>query len=142
MKNELAKKPFKKWDLIIYGIIIIVAIVLFAVVFANTKNPDYSFEVTVDGSKVMVIDLEKSNYLIYDKTIVKTDDGNNFLISSHLGFNLLVVNWEEKSLKITDTDCGLSKECTHMNYKDGIIICAPHKLVIKKVDQTPDPVVG
>ena len=126
-------KGFKIFDLILYGVIILIVAVSFIAVFATKdKSPlkgvcvffeeklvfEYDFEndEVVEGEDLVVSNTEKSL-----QVKIKTDDG----------FNLIEID-KKGSVRIIEADCR-GRDCVYspaITDNNGIIFCSPHMLKI------------
>lgn len=143
MKDK-ENKVFKRADLIIYAILFIIAACLFLQSF-KIKSDDVKtngFSVAVKGTVVMTGDFTTKTYVIKDETSVTVVEDGVFEIVSESGKNVIRISWDDGDVKVTDTDCGTTKECTRMSLKNGDIICVPHSLIIRKIGLVADPTVG
>ncbi len=126
--DELAKKPFKKFDIIVYVAILLITVLLF---LPTLKRQEYSgFEVLVENKVVFSYDYARSSYVIYGDSVKKISP-TVFKISANGGYNEITIDTKKKKVYVTDTDCGITKECTQMGGRN-VIICVPHKLVIRE----------
>lgn len=125
-------KPFKKGDVILYAVLIALSVCLFIAV-AFSKNVDFNgFTVQVEGQVVAVCNFDSKSFSLEQNSVCQVENlGNNSykLITKH-GYNTIKVDFEQRTVAVVETDCGYSKECTHMNFADGSIICLPHSVVI------------
>ena len=129
-KDGLTKKPFRVFDLIIYALIAVAIVCLFA--FARPKTGK-SIEVLYKGERVLFYDFETKNFTAGGA--VELIGENKFRIKTEKGYNDIEIDLEKKTATVTDADCK-GKECVKMNLKEGAIICVPHSLVIKYTDDT------
>ncbi len=136
--KNLALKPFRKGDLFVYAIIFAVIITLF--IFLTPRNDQTGFCVYLDGEKVMEYYYETEKAVIYDSEKVSEVEDGSFIVYSLDGYNVLSV--QNDSVKVIETDCGLTKECTKMTLDMGSIICAPHNMVIYALGEDIPPRVG
>lgn len=128
---EKVNKPFKKADVIVYAVLIALGLLLFAFTLGEKPSESNGFTVFFDNKEVLKSDFSSNSVEIVDSEIARKINDNEYIIQTELGYNIIKINFEEKSVKVIDSDCGLSKECARMTLADGIIVCAPHKLVIK-----------
>ncbi len=140
--DNLTSKPFKKRDILGFLILILIIAACFLFLLTKKDGDVNSATVYLKGKAVMQIYFKDEAFSIYDVNSVKKIGENAFIVESDLGFNHLQIDFKNCDIKVTDTDCGTSKECILMNFKDGVIICAPHNLVIKADGETPPPKVG
>ncbi len=136
--KNLTLKPFRKGDLIVYAVILVV---LVALVFACTPRKEkLGFCVYLEGEKVMEYNFATDKAVIYNEKAVSVREDGAFIVYSLVGSNVLKV--ENDSVIVIEADCSLTKECTKMTLDMGSIICAPHNLVIYAVGEVVPPKVG
>lgn len=143
MKDK-ENKVFKRADLIIYAILLVIAVCLFLLSWKMNDDETKSggFSVAVKGKVVMTGDFTTKTYVIKDETSVTLVADDVFEIVCESGKNVISVLWNDGDVKVTETDCGTTKECTYMSLKNGDIICVPHSLVIRAIGVVVDPTVG
>lgn len=143
-----AKKDrgFKIWDLLVYGIVVVIIAVMFIVVFAaKDTSPLQGVCIYIDNSPVFEYDFINGDYSILDDGCVEiiSDDSDKLTANFHFkgeGFNTVEIDKVSVSVTVTDADCG-SKDCTYMRDivdNSGIIYCSPHRLKIIPVGYDPD----
>lgn len=142
MQLKVSDKPFKKWDIAVYAVLIIFTAVLFLSVYGFKTEEGNGFTVALSGRTVMTGNFDDGSYYIADYSAVSVNEDGTFTITSEKGYNVLSVDWQSGDVKVTDTDCGTSKECTFMSLKSGAIICVPHGLTVSVIGKVPDPEVG
>ena len=153
IKQEKENKIFKRWDILVYAIILVVIAVLFLTVFlTKDKSEIEGFKVSIDGSIVYTYNFDTKEEFIVDKNIQileRTD--SNIKIRVHLSdlqsdYNILNVNLQDREIEVLDTDCSVSKDCMSMKIKSmsDTIICVPHKLIVEPIGKgdVKDPSVG
>lgn len=142
MITKVSKKPFKKADILIYAVLVLLTASLFAVPFCKKNDMPSGFIVSLNGKIVMTSDFDAKNVSVIDAQAVTKISDEVYKIISEKGYNSIKIDWDAHNVTVTGTDCGTSKECTLMSLKGGEIICVPHSLVIKPTGFTPDPTVG
>lgn len=135
---ELAKKPFKKGDIIIYCLILLTVALLF--IPTLNKQTFSGFDVFVDNNLVFSYNYNDGTWTAYGNRVSQISDCV-FNIEAVGGYNRITVDKANKKVYVSDTDCGISKECVKMG-KSGVIICVPHKLVIKETNNSETIKVG
>ena len=111
------KKYFKKADLILLAIILVLSILGF-ILLRKTANANSKVEVSVGGQIV--------------KTISLNQDGE-YRIESDYGYNIILVSGGQVCVK--DTDCP-NKDCMDfgsISREGEVILCLPHKLAVRIV---------
>lgn len=122
LKSNIKKTHiFKKWDLIIIGILICLSFIpelVFGIVMGKNYNGTYA-EVTVDGK-------------LYKKILLSEHRGEDQInVETKYGYNLIDI--KDQSIRIIDADCR-DKICVKSGYisKTGeSLVCLPHKLMIE-----------
>lgn len=144
-------KPFEIGDILVYSALFILLLILFVffVIAPSTAKTD-GFNIFIDGNKVAVyrygeglsvVDNSYQSLVIYDhqnKTITIYIDDNK------TEYNVITVNVQNKTAKVTDANCSTSKDCVHTPALGNAIVCAPHKLKITPLgdDGFSPPVTG
>ncbi|MGN0819034.1 MAG: NusG domain II-containing protein [Christensenellaceae bacterium] len=128
--NVLAKKPFKKGDIVVYCLILLTVALL--MIPALHKQEYSGFDVFVDNKLVFSYNYNDGTYTAYGDRVSRVSDCV-FNIDAIGGYNRITVDRASKKVYVSDTDCGVSKECVKMG-KSSVIVCVPHKLVIKETN--------
>lgn len=129
-------KYFTLWDIVPYACVLVIAVALLLVFLLPDKDDMKGFTVVYDDAEIMSYDFDKDEFYfsdgfensfdikedVYGYTVtVKTDDGSN----------VFFIDKEDKSVRMTDSDCSYSQDCTYMPKleKSGdSIICVPNKI--------------
>lgn len=136
-----ADKGFRIWDLIIYGVIIVLVATLFIVVFGTRdKSPFKGVRVVLANEVIYEYDFENGKEVSRNSKYVETveDDGESFVLKVSVGedgFNYIRID-KSGSVKMTDANCG-KRDCVYMGeMKDNnsLIYCSPHRLKIIPYD--------
>lgn len=119
--NFKKKGIFKKWDIIIISVLIILSFIpelIFGIVMGKSYNQTYA-EITLNGK-------------FYKKIILSEHVGEDTLdIKSDYGYN--VIDIQDQSIKIIDADCK-DQICVKSGFisKPGeSLVCLPHKLMVE-----------
>lgn len=139
LKNVKKDKGFRIFDLIVYGVIILIIAVSFITVFATKdKSPLKNISVLIEDKPVFYYDFESDSYETYGDCNIEVNDRGESLhvkISTGFGYNLIEIEKNGKvRMKEADChghDCIYSPEITDNN---GIIFCFPHRLIITPKD--------
>ncbi len=133
MENSF-KKPFKKLDILVYILLLVIVVLLFLFAGLEKEENVGGCEIYIDNRLIAILNFSEKSVDVEDeyKNVVLVS-GDIIEINSSYGYNKIVVDYNNKTVKVTEADCGFSKECKHMDFDRGIIICAPHKLVIKSL---------
>ncbi len=138
-------KPFKIFDLFLYCFVLILVIVLFSVfVFfpANANLVNAGFKVILHDKQIFTFNYDTHTCSLlpdYTDFINIEDLGEGFYNikiftdQNKTQYNLLTVNSKNKTVRIADANCSISKDCAHMKEmkeSNDLLICAPHKLKV------------
>lgn len=149
-------KWFRIWDLVIYGVIVLIIVALFlAVTFTRDKKPADGIKISYMGSEVFTYDYAQNEYKITSpKNITVEEDGKDRLIlvfstDDKSGYNKIEINKSGRSVRVTDSNCSSHKDCVYtpaIKDNSSAISCPPHNLIIqpltKVVHDDGDIVVG
>lgn len=139
---------FRRADLWIYALVVIVAVALLLAFLLPEKEDLDAFEVTYGGERVLVCDFEQitvQEKFADNVEIEKEDGGFSVTLTTEDGVNTFFVDFGERSVWMTDADCSVSKDCTYMpSLKDdgGSIVCVPNKVKIVPLEKISSPVTG
>lgn len=139
LTENLKKAPFRKGDIIVYLVLAVAVLALFLTAGVSKKSLGFTAELS--GNRVMEGDFEDKS-VNFDSRYVQKIGEDVYKITSEKGYNVIFIDWQNNDIKVTETDCGTSKECTFMSLKSGDIICAPHSLIIRSLEREPIPIVG
>ena len=139
------EKGFKIWDLLVYGVIAAIVVVVFIAVFSTRDASSLSgIRVTVEGNEVFKYNFENKeiDYLDESTVTVLTEDDNAIEVKVECasGYNVFTVK-KNGSVKMKETDCSkYHPDCLYMaEVKDnsGFIYCLPHGLRIEPYKYVP-----
>ena len=158
--NEREKKAvsnnavFKKPDLILYLLVVIIVAVCFLIpIFTHGQNKN-SFSVYKGEELVLTFDFESGDCKIenqFTELVIKSptvDNSVSITIFTNLEkteYNELLVDLENYSVKVVKSNCSLRKDCVHtpaLEKGEGVIICLPHDLKIVPTGSNYIPVVS
>lgn len=139
-----ADKGFRIWDLIIYGVIAALAVILFAVIFATRDTgPLSGIRVYVANEAVFEYDFTSGEYTNLNPSVAGIiSDGDDCLtirINATEGYNIVVID-KSGSVKVSEADC-TKNDCVYypaISDNSGFIYCLPHRLKILPCDFNPD----
>ena len=139
IKQEKENKIFKKWDILVYAILLVLIVVLFLVVFISKDDSKIEgFEMSYKNNKILTYDFQKDSFDYNSEFIEINECENGYIILFYLDdkktdFNKIQVNTQDKCVVVLDASCSTSKDCTSMSIKkiSDTIICVPHSLIIK-----------
>ena len=150
LNEEKSNKMFKMADLFVYGLILALIVGLFiGFVFTKSSKDIDVIEFYQKDEKIIEYSfkLDELNIIFNQENIDVIKKNGNYYITIKDGekFNFLEINTENKKIKVKETNCSKSKDCTHMSItKEGdVIICVPNKLNIKvKTKDVQKPITG
>ena len=129
------RKAFAKWDILIYTLSLLTIASLFIAFIITPKSS------SSDGFRVFVGDKQAFTFKYSDKSftitdgydIIVTNDGELYTVTvkTERGFNQITADTVKKTVKVTDADCSIGKDCVHtvaLSGNTGAIICVPHDL--------------
>lgn len=146
-KIEQVKKDrgFKVWDLLVYGLLAAAVVALFLTVFFVRDGKVLGgIRVTFEGAAVFEYSFETDEYSVLKDEFVAdiTESGVKLTVtvSTDYGYNKIEIDKAEKSVKVTEADCGGGDCVVTPPIKDngGIIYCSPHRLKIEPLDMDKD----
>jgi len=137
-----ADKGFKIWDLVVYGaVLIIIAAIFLAVFLTKDESPLKGVRIYVQDTAVFEYDFQSGEYKNAESVAVeKEENGLKITVSAGGGYNVVFIDLKEKSVKVTEADCG-KRDCVYtaaITDNGGMIYCSPHKLRILPFDFEAD----
>lgn len=136
-------KLFRISDLIVYGVLAAIILALFLTVFlTRDKSSAESVEVLYRGERVFLYDFSTGKYDAASPGRIKVvydTDGRleiEFTEENGAGYNRIVFDRNEKSVKVTEANCSSRKDCVYtpaIKSNSEVISCAPHSLLIRPV---------
>ena len=129
-------KAFRKFDVIIYVLIIIIVAVLLCVFLIPTveKSELEKIEIYFEENCVFDYEFSTKNVTIKDScvTVTELNDGIAVTINTKKGKNVLFIG--ENYAKMTEADCSVYADCvnnfTEINSGGDVIVCLPHSLKV------------
>ncbi|MDE7439264.1 MAG: NusG domain II-containing protein [Clostridia bacterium] len=139
------RKPFAIWDLLIYGILAAVVLILFAVfVFGGNGEAASGIQISLlDGSDTVVYSYE------YDSGKKKIAEGweeriseeeaegvlrvTVYLDETKNDYNVVEIDLQNRKAVMRDANCSFRRDCVNMmgvSSERDVIICLPHKLKV------------
>lgn len=159
-KIEQVKKTkyFRPWDILVYGIILLVIVALFLIVFLTGDKTSANGFTIRQGERVVFtyyFDTDRYVYTLTDGVIKidSEDEGSlNFTVytGDKSGFNKIKVDKLAGSVEVVDADCSLlRKDCVYtpaLKDNSSVISCLPHEMyiepLIKRVDNPEEIPIG
>ena len=155
MKNRIyeslkTRKPFETCDVFVYVFILILLFTLSIFFVFSPKSESSGFKAEVDGKTVFEFDYTNETYEIFEDFNIDVNLEENtvtiYFDEQRTEYNVLLIDTENKSVKVTESTCSNSRECTRIPaVKDssGSIYCTPHKLKIVSLSNSAnEPVTG
>lgn len=159
-KIEQVKKTkyFRLWDILVYGIILLIIASLFLVVFLTGDKTSANGFTIRQANKVVFtyyFDTDSYEYNLTDGVIrIDSEDESslNFTVYTRdkSGFNKIKVDKVNNSVEVVDADCSLlRKDCVYtpaLKDNSSVISCLPHEMyiepLIKRVDNPEEIPIG
>ena len=153
MQQIKRDRLFRLWDILLYGIIIAVIVVLFIVfVFSSGGSEATGIEVYYDGTLAFSYSFESDEYEIYLEDNIKVEDGDDVLtvtfctddgsLQQLVNYNIIEIDKSACTASVTEADCSNTKECVNSsaipNSFNLPITCVVHRLVVTSTDYTDD----
>jgi hypothetical protein len=141
-------KGFKIFDLIIYGVLAALIIVLFIVfVFTVDKNDLRGVNVRISNDVVFTYSFENNKYDVINSQIVEvvSESDDELVIRLNFdndGYNDITINKAEVWVKVTAANCSMRKDCVYtsaISNDSSMIVCAPRGLFIVPYNYTIRP---
>lgn len=148
-KVEQAKRDkfFRLWDLLVYGIVVLLIVVFFIAVFFIDSDDSF-IEARYDGELAFTysFDSDELEIALDDNVRIQSEDGDALTLvfctdggsyeeGALSGYNIIEIDKSARTVRVTGTDCSNSRDCMSMSIGGGpvsvIIYCAPHNLVIQ-----------
>ena len=138
-KVEQVKKDkgFKLFDLIIYGVILLLVAIIFIVVF-TTRNTDplTGVKIFVNAEEVFTYEFGGEAVYYESETLTVEEDNAGITVTVHTrgnGLNVVYINKSAKTVKMTEANCK-GKECGYfpeMSNNTDFIYCSPHGVKVE-----------
>ncbi len=149
------RKPFALWDLLVYGVIAAVIVILFAV-----------FVFAADNTTITGVRIEREGTLLYTYTfgsggeVVPAGEGlfeeqekdgvvyvTVYQDTRHERYNILEINPNARTVKMHETNCSRHKDCMYMeeiSTVSQVIVCVPHglKILALNAKENYKPIIG
>ncbi|MDE6690615.1 MAG: NusG domain II-containing protein [Clostridia bacterium] len=134
-------KWFRIWDLVVYGVIIVVAVALIlAFTLGRDKSQLSGFSVSFRNQTLLTYEFgnDKSPSVLNGEYIeVKKEDNGNYTVrftNGDGGYNVIYVDVAARTVDVTDSNCSSHKDCVHTakltNNSSLPIICTVHGLTV------------
>ena len=142
-KIEQVKKDrgFKLFDIIIYGAIILIVVVLFIVLF-TTRDSSSLTGVRITVKAEIVFEYEFGSTPQYSDIVTVEEDGKGITVTIETDGdkNVVFIDKDKKTAKMIEANCK-GKQCIYfaeMNDNSDFIYCSPHGLKVEPLIQDLD----
>lgn len=139
-----ADKGFKIWDLLVYGVIVLlVAALLLSFFLTADRSPAEGIRITYRGETVFEYVYGDDTYRILseDNIEILSDTADkltlDFYTDGKEGYNRVVIDKANKTAKVTEADCSARKDCVYMPAvadHSTFIVCMRHSMKIEPLD--------
>lgn len=147
------RKPFEFNDIFLYSFILMLCLALFLFFIPRSSASSDGFKIIWDGKTVFSLSYADNSYNVDDsfpyELLVDTEKSTVtiFFSEDKSEYNLLSYDLSEKSVKVVESSCSDTKECTRIpavKNDNGAIYCTPHKIKIVSLSykQGDTPVTG
>lgn len=128
-------KWFSIWDLVAFGVIIIIAVVLIlSFTIGRDKSALGGFSVSYRGESIYEYDFDSGKVLKINEKYIKVDGDRLRFDDGNGGYNIIYVDTASKTVDVTDSNCSSHKDCVHTvkltNNSSAPIICTVHGLTV------------
>lgn len=127
---------FKKGDIIVYVLLAFVIVACFISVSGKTEGELKRINVFCEGELCYSYDFVEGQSITYGKAYVSVEekDGSIFVTLTKKGRNVLKVDINGCSAKMTEADCSETMECVRnfgaITSPNEIIVCAVHEITV------------
>lgn len=148
-KVEQVKKDkgFKIFDLIVYGAIVALVVILFIVVFATRDtDPLHGIRISVNNVAVFECNFDDGTYgaLTEDGTVTFEEPakGEKLIVTVNIGdgYNVVEIDLEARVVRVIDADCRRN-DCMYTKLNpvqirdnNSVIYCSPHAMSIEPLN--------
>ena len=146
-KIEQVKKDrgFKLFDIIIYGAVIAIVVVLFIVLFATRDTSSLTgVQIFVKGEIVFEYEFGNDSPLYVSDGVIVEKDGNSITVTIQIDDdkNVVFIDKSKKTAKMIEANCKGKQGMyfAEMNDNSDFIYCSPHGLkVVPLIQDIDDP---
>lgn len=136
-------KWFSIWDLVAFGVIIIIAVVLIlSFTIGRDKSALGGFSVSYRGESIYEYDFDSGMVLKINEKYIKVDGDRLRFDDGNGGYNIIYVNTAAKTVDVTDSNCSSHKDCVHTakltSNSSAPIICTVHGLTVSPLKFVDD----
>lgn len=136
-------KWFSIWDLVAFGVIIIIAVVLIlSFTIGRDKSALGGFSVSYRGESIYEYDFDSGKVLKINEKYIKVDGDRLRFDDGNGGYNIIYVDTAAKTVDVTDSNCSSHKDCVHTakltSNSSAPIICTVHGLTVSPLKFVDD----
>ncbi|MGN0805163.1 MAG: hypothetical protein ACI4MS_07245 [Candidatus Coproplasma sp.] len=134
-------KWFRIWDLIVYGVIVLIIASLFLAVFLTAdKTPTDGIKINYNGRTVFNYYYAEDKYEIVSQNniVIEQDTDERLLLTFYTdgktGYNKIEIDKKVRSVCVADADCSSHKDCVYsppIKNNSTVISCPPHNMRIE-----------
>ena len=136
--NEVKRAAwFKGWDLLVYAVLLVFLAALFlAFVILPERGALTGIEILLKNERVFSCDFEEGTYETFGERVQVQEAGSllTVTVTTEEGYNVVVIDMQNRTADMTDADCSWSRDCVHMapisDTMSAQIACIPHGLVV------------
>ena len=136
--NEVKRAAwFKGWDLLVYAVLLVLlAALFFAFVILPERGALTGIEILLKNERVFSCDFEEGTYETFGERVQVQEAGSllTVTVTTEEGYNVVVIDMQNRTADMTDADCSWSRDCVHMapisDTMSAQIACIPHGLVV------------
>ena len=148
--KKIKKRGYFGWgDLIVYGSVgILIAALFFIAFFCIRTSPAEGIAVERNGVVVYTYTFDKGGSIAeeFKDLIEERTDENAVQITvytdqSKTQYNVILIDLDRRSARITDANCSFHKDCTTMksvSADGGVIVCILHKIKVRVLEKKED----
>lgn len=136
-------KWFSIWDLVAFGVIIIIAVALIlSFTIGRDKSALGGFSVSYRGESIYEYEFDSGKILKINEKYIKVDGDRLRFDDGNGGYNIIYVDTAAKTVDVTDSNCSSHKDCVHTakltNNSSAPIICTVHGLTVSPLKFVDD----
>lgn len=132
-------KAFRMWDLLFYGIILLLisALVLAAVLIRKDDGAATGIRITQGGETVYIYRFGEGGETVPKEGVsVETQqEGTKLFVTVRVGdaYNRIEIDAEGRTARVVGANCSARRDCTKMApvKENGTILCVPHALCVE-----------
>lgn len=131
-------KAFRMADLIVYGVLALLIVTLFLVVFLPGEKESEGFRITLRGETVYAYTFGEGE-ILRGEGVEVTQTGERLLVrvGTDEEYNVVEIDLEKETARMREANCSARRDCTHMRAieGEGAILCVPHRVAVEALTQ-------